>query len=349
MGWRNRLLGAAAVAGVGVVAARTVEKRAVKALKGRVDERLDPLYDLPADVVEHDIPTHDGGSVHVVERGSGRPLVLVHGILLQAAVWAPQLHLMADRYRVVAIDVRGHGQSIAGTAGYGTSAAAQDVVTVLEHLDLRHAIVMGQSMGGAITMRMAGDHPDVLAERVDGLGFMATSGLAFAPVRLAPIAQGLGGRLSTRIESGRRIPELPQRDNDLSWWVTRVAFGAKPSAKAVDQVRQYVMAVPQATSLPTAADLFQHDAREALAATHTPSLVLVGTRDLLTPVYAARFIADALPNARLEILPDAGHQLMQERPFEVAEILDDFASQLPALDAAPAVAAPTSNGRSHAG
>ena len=63
------------------------------------------------------------------------------------------------------------------------------------------------------------------------------------------------------------------------------------------------------------------------SATKTPSLVLVGSRDLLTPVFAARRIASFLPDARLEVLEGAGHQLMQERPYEVARLLDEFASR----------------------
>ena len=74
----------------------------------------DDLFDLPDDVVHHRIPTPDGGSIHAVERGSGRPLVLLHGITLRHDVWAPQLRELADRYRVIAVDLRGHGESTAG-------------------------------------------------------------------------------------------------------------------------------------------------------------------------------------------------------------------------------------------
>jgi len=110
-----------------------------------------------------------------------------------------------------------------------------------------------------------------------------------------------------------------------SWLMARAAFGRSPSAKAVDQVRRYLEEVPQSTSLPSWVDLLDHDAREALKATRTPSLVLVGSRDVLTPVFAAKRIASFLPDARFEVLEGAGHQLMQERPREVARLIDDFA------------------------
>ena len=327
---RRRLPRAARIALVAAIAGRVALRQEALAVRRRENPDLDPLYDLPDDVVHHEIDAADGGCLHVVERGRGRPLLLIHGITLQAGIWAPQLHRLADRYRVVAVDVRGHGRSRAGSDGFGRRTAARDVATVLEHLDLRDAIVVGHSMGGMILMEFAGDHPQVLEERVAGVVFMNTAAYELLPPAVLPAARALGRRVRTRFEAGRPVPERAIGEDDLSWVIARGAFGSRPSAKAVDQVRRYLGEVPQATSLPSWIDLLDHDAREALSATRTPSLILVGSRDLLTPVAAARRIARFLPHARLEVLPRAGHQLMQERPDEVGRLLDEFAAGLPA-------------------
>ncbi len=108
-----------------------------------------------------------------------------------------------------------------------------------------------------------------------------------------------------------------------------MAFGAHPSARAVDEVRRCGAEVSQSASLPSWIDILDHDAREALRATSTPSMILVGSRDLLTPVSGARRIAQFLPHARLEVLRGCGHQLMQERPYDFAHLLDDFTAGLP--------------------
>ena len=113
---RKILLTTLALAGTAAAAAGGIH-RAASATKARTDPDLDPLYDLPPDVQHHEIPATDGGQIHVIERGAGRPLLLIHGITLQAGIWAPQLHELADRYRVLAMDVRGHGRSRAGSAG----------------------------------------------------------------------------------------------------------------------------------------------------------------------------------------------------------------------------------------
>lgn len=335
----KRLLVAGGLLGAGVYIGRLAERREVENVKGRTDPELDPLYQLPSDVEHHEIPTFDGGSLHVIEKGAGRPLVLIHGITLQASIWAPQFHLMTTRYRVFAIDVRGHGASRAGTAGYGRDQAAQDVATVLEHFDLYDAVIVGHSMGGMILMEFCGNHPNVLDERVAGLVFMDTAAYEIAPAAVGPAARMLGHRMVNRLDAGRRVPQRQIGDDDLSWFMTRLAFGQRPSAAAVDQVRHMLAEVPQSTSLPSGVDLLDHDARDALAATNTPSLVLVGSRDLLTPVYAARRICRFLPHSELAVLHGAGHQLMQERPAEVAEILNRFVAELPPSGEAPIGAA----------
>ena len=318
-----------ALAGAGVAAAlvgggRAGIKASANAIRARRDPELDPLYDLPEDVIHHEVPARDGGSIHVIERGAGRPLLLIHGITLQACIWSPQLHLLADRYRVLAVDVRGHGRSSAGTGGYGRRVAAGDVATVLEHFDLHDAVVVGHSMGGMIVMEFAGEHREDLTQRVAGLVFMDTAAFALAPGPFLRPARMLGQRALARLEAGRPVPQRPMGDDDLSWVLTRLAFGGRPSGRAVDETRRCGSEMAQAAVLACGVDLLDHDARQGLLGLTTPCLILVGSRDLLTPVYAARRIAGLIPSARLEILPGAGHQLMQERPHEVGRLLDEF-------------------------
>ena len=321
----SRAVVLAGVAGVGLAAGL---HRSAASVKKRTNPELDHLYDLPGDVVHHEVTAHDGGSLHVVERGQGRPLLLIHGITLQAGVWAPQFHTMADRYRILAVDVRGHGRSRAGSAGFGRTIAARDVKTVLDHFDLHDAVIVGHSMGGMILMEFAGEYPGELTDRVAGVVFMDTAAHQVLPKLVLPVAKVFSRPLKARVAAGRPIPQRQMGEDDLSWVLTRLAFGKTPSAKAVDQVRRYGAEVPPTTSLPSGIDLLDHDAREALAATKTPALVLVGSLDRLTPPAAARRIAEFLPQARLEVLPGAGHQLMQERPAEVAALIDDFVAGL---------------------
>lgn len=284
----------------------------------------DSLFDLPADVIEHQIDTPDGGTIHALEKGSGRPLVLLHGITLRADVWAPQFHQLADRYRVIAIDLRGHGTSAAGTAGFGIGRLADDLATLLTALDLHEAVLVGHSMGGMTVMQFCGDHPDVLAERVDGLVFVATRAHQVMPPYVDRGARALVTRGQSLIDAGQALPSRAT----VTTQAARLAFGDRPSKKAIGIVAEMGQSMTPEALVPSLGGLIEHDARTALRATDTPSLVIVGTRDLLTPVPSARHLAHLLPDAELVVLPRAGHQLMQERPGELAELIDAFVARL---------------------
>lgn len=284
----------------------------------------DALLDLPDGVTHHLLDTRDGGTVHLIEQGEGRPVVLLHGITLRADAWAPQFHLLADRYRVIALDLRGHGGSVAGDDGYGLPRLAADLASVLDGLDLRDALVVGHSMGGMTAMQFAGDHPDVLASRVAGLVFLATRAHQVMPPYVDRAARALVARGQVRIDAGGALPGRATVNNRI----VRAAFGDRPSPKAVALVAEMGRSMAPEALLPSVAGLLDHDARQALRDTDTPSLVVVGTRDLLTPVPSSRHLAHLLPDSDFVVLPRAGHQLMQERPEELAELLDAFVARI---------------------
>jgi pimeloyl-ACP methyl ester carboxylesterase len=293
----------------------------------------DELFDLPDGVIEHEIPTPDGGTIHAIERGEGRPIVLLHGITLRADVWSPQFHQLADRHRVIAVDLRGHGTSRAGDDGYGIGRLGDDLATLLTALDLHHAVLVGHSMGGMTVMQFCGDHADVLADRVDGLVFVATRAHQVFPPLVDRGARRLVAQGQALVDAGQTLPSRATVTNQAA----RLAFGDKPSKRAVELVGEMGRSMEPEALVPSLGGLIEHDARDALRATDTPSLVIVGTRDLLTPVPSARHLAHLLPDSELVVLPRAGHQLMQERPDELAELLDAFVARLDGTE--PTVAA----------
>ena len=323
---RRSLVVAGAVVGI-LIAERVLERSLARKVRATSDPDLDPLYDVPDDAVTFDLTARDGGTIHGVERGQGRPLVLLHGVTLQAEAWAPFLHLLGDHLRVIAIDVRGHGLSNPGSEGIGRLRAADDLADLLEQLDLRDAIVMGHSMGGMILGEFCRHHHDVLDERVAGLVFMSTAVSEILLPAVAPAVLAGAGRLRQRVESGRRVPRLIG-ENDRSLLMTRTAFGARPSGVAVAQAARLGAAVDERYYLPLWIDLLDYDGESALDTVEQPALVLVGSRDTLTPVRSARRIVEHLAHGELHVLPAAGHQLLQERPREVAELLLAFDARL---------------------
>jgi pimeloyl-ACP methyl ester carboxylesterase len=322
MSWRRAtaigLAGAAtALAGVGAV------QLAGRRVKTRVDASLDDPLDPPVDVEHRILDTADGGKLHVVITGTGPPVVLLHGVTLQWWVWAAVIRLLRDRHRVVAWDMRGHGESVAGREGVTLEACARDLALVLESLDLDDAIIVGHSMGGMCLGRFAVTHHDVLRDRVRALVFVATSA---APVSISGVRGGLAaltGRMSAKSENRvTRDREYRWRDTNVSALMVRAAFGPRATGRMIDDVRRMLASTPPATALDAGASIAVHDVRSELAKVDVPSVVLVGNRDVLTPVAHARALHDVIGGSELVVLDSIGHQVMQEDPHAVVAVVE---------------------------
>lgn len=318
-----------ALAAGGVAAGYVAER----ALLGRVHPRVPPdpsAFEPPADAVHRDVSLSDDGSLHVVERGDGRPLVLLHGITLSSLTWHYQLQDLADSFRVLAVDHRGHGSSKPGDGGWELSRLALDVRELLEDLDLRDAIVVGHSMGGMVTLQFALDHPDALHERVAGIVLMSTSG---TPVHRLTAWKALTDVVTPSVKRGLalgdRLPGGLFPASDLSYLVFRVGMGKDASPEHVELNRVMTASTPVSVWSELMSGVVGFDVRDRFHEIDVPALVLVGTRDVLTPPAAARAMVAGLPGARpLVGFPGAGHMLMLERRREVGEELERFSASL---------------------
>lgn len=322
----TKLLGAAALAS-GLLAAGAYLGARVAGRRVRTASRpeTDHLLQAPGDVTHHDIPTGDGATLHVVERGSGRPLLLLHGVTLQWWVWSAQFNTLADRYRVIAWDMRGHGGSTVGSDGITLEAVADDIATVLVGLDLSDAIVVGHSMGGMALGRFCARHEDMLEQRCAGLMFLDTSAapLAVPALEGRERANALAKRAAYAGTSRPRV-RYSWNDNNASVLMVRTAFGRRPSGRAVEDVRRMLSVMDPGNLAAAGRAIVDHDVRDDLSHVRIPTMVVVGSADLLTPVGQARVLADAVPGSMLRVLPGVGHQTMQEAPWRFAELVDEL-------------------------
>ena len=354
-GWVAAAAGAAG--GAAALAAwaaqhRAVGRAAAHAQRTATDEGLE----LPDDLVRHDIATEDGGLIHVVERGQGPVLLLLHGVMLSSELWVHQLSDLAPRHRVVAVDLRGHARSIAGHDGFrapgesrdpdtlaeaapmalsGQGAPAmvrmaRDIRTVVEALDLRDCLLVGHSMGGMVSMQLLHGLPAVERHhRFAGVVLVSTSAAPAlgAPgwsrlVRLTAPASSRALLVAERAGASR----LPV--DDLRWWATRLAFGADAVPAQVRFVERLHRAMPLGTLSQLVPSLALFDLSAGLGDIDLPTLVVVGSRDRLTSPAHARRLADALPRAELVELPRCGHMPMLERRHEFSRLLEEFSAKI---------------------
>ncbi len=273
--------------------------------------------------VDRRLDTHDRGTIYVVENGNelDPPIVLSHGVTLSVRTWFHQLEeLPKEGFRAIAFDHRGHGRSVLGREGHSVENLGRDVKTVLEGLDLRGAVLVGHSIGGVAVQSFVTRFPQVAAERVAGIVLLST--LAYTPF----------GSRSTRTKA--RLEKISKRTPDAQWlWdapnlgflAARVGFGKNPQPSHVELVRKMMAECAPETRRDAPRVLVGLDLTRELPNVRIPTLVVVGTADVLTPPFEARRIAELVPGARLELMRDGGHMLMLERTDELDRLIVDFA------------------------
>ena len=329
------LAGAALVAGL---AGWTAVNRAAVRRITRAPDPVDPgELKLPADVSERTLTLSDGWVVRVVERGpkDGPPVVLLHGITLGAAVWPYQLSALGDAgLRVVALDMRGHAGSGAGTGAplMTLDRMAADVAEVMDALDLEGVTLVGHSMGGMVALRLLGAEPTLAAGRgrlaglvlagttahaTRGRGFPGLSDLVAAAQPLLSSASGLAARLPG--------PTLPA--SDLAFLLARVTFGDDSSPRQVAFTGKLTSEVPVRVSAGLMLEIVRFDAEDVLPGIRLPTTVVVGDHDLMTPPPQAEYLATHIAGAELVVLEGCGHMLMLERPDDLNRVIMDRAAR----------------------
>lgn len=322
------LVAGGVLAGAGL--AYSLEKAAARRWRADARELEAAGRFVPDDVRHRFVPVDDGGRLHVVERGSGRPLVLVHGVSLGIGIWVAQLQGLADQFRVIAVGQRGHGQSLPGDDGYSFDRLADDLLIVLDELGVQESLLVGHSMGGMVVQQLALRHPQALATRAAGLVLVATTAGGFFPP--GPLGAGLSRATTSVAARGLRHAERRGRGvvpgHDFGLWGTRLGFGARPRAADIELNRAMLAAMSPSALHGLLEPLLGFDVRDQLHRLELPVRVVVGTRDLMTNRRMAQLMAERIPNAELVEMAGCGHMVMLERDAELNRLLRDFSAEL---------------------
>lgn len=242
------------------------------------------------------------------------PLVLLHAYPLDARMWDGVREPLAARTRLITPDQRGLGRSPLPETDRPPSLedAAHDVVAMLDKLGLDRVVLGGCSMGGYLTMAVLRLAP----ERVGGLVLIDTRATADTDAAAA-----------TR----RAVAERAESDG-VAWWLADSMMSklvgpatmlSRPRVLA--RVRELIDSQPPSgVAWAQRAMAARPDSFDAVRAATVPALVIVGEQDTLTPPSDARALADALPDARLVVLPGAGHLTPMEDPDSVAKAILDW-------------------------
>lgn len=256
--------------------------------------------------------------------GDGRPvLLLVHGMAGSAATWRDVIEPLSRRYTVLAPDLLGHGRSDKPRHDYSLGSFASLLRDLLVSFDVDHATVVGQSLGGGITLQFAYQFP----ERCERLVLVDSGGLGRD---VAPILRALSVPGSEYL-----MPLLfPSFVRDAGNKVSRWLFDRGLRAPTIEeQWRGYV-----SLTRPENRDPFIHTLRAVVdrggqtvsahdrlyLASQVPTLIIWGARDHIIPVEHAYAAHEAMPGSRLEIFDRSGHFPHAEEPTRFVEVLSDF-------------------------
>ena len=257
----------------------------------------------------------NGITIAYNDHGVGLPIVFLHAFPLNRSMWAQQEAALSSQFRVITIDLRGHGESDAPLWRYTLEQSADDVCALLDQLSIEQAIFAGLSMGGYILFAFYRKY----ATRVKGLILTDTKAQA-------DTVEGKDGRFQMAQTAYKKGPSaiadimLPklldpatiQTNPDLARQVRVMIEGNQISGIVGD-----LMAMAE-----------RPDSIPLLKQITCPTQVIVGELDQATPPSDAKLMADHIPQARLAVIPNAAHLANMEQPEAFNQIVATFASEL---------------------
>jgi 3-oxoadipate enol-lactonase len=260
--------------------------------------------------------TVNGLRIRYEEQGNGPPLLLISGLGANRLSWATIVPLLKDSYRCITFDNRGTGESDVPPGPYTIDQMADDAAALLDALDTGPAFAVGWSMGGSILQSMLINHGQRLRRAVllstlpsytDLQHPWLDAGLALRRAGVDPLTLGVSG---------------------MPWAFTPRLLSDHARAFAAAQLGAQN---PYPTSLEgfeaQARAIRVYDARPRLPEVTTPTMVLVGAEDVLTPVHQSVEIASLIPGAHLTVLPRGGHAMAIEYTDDTVAAIRGYFSE----------------------
>jgi 3-oxoadipate enol-lactonase len=247
-----------------------------------------------------------------IHGAEGKPwLAFSHSLACSTRMWDGQIAALTDRYRVLAYDTRGHGQSAAPKGAYTLEGLADDLKALLESLHIRKTHYVGLSMGGMIGQTFALKYPGVFESLV----------LADTTSRYPAEA---AGAWQDRIKVAETKGMEPLVQPTLERWFTAPFRKAHPGE--VQKVAAQILKTPVAGYVGCCHAIPRINLTDRLKEIRVRALVICGDQDPGTPPAMAREIAQNLPGAKLVLIPQAAHLANIEQPEAFNRALAEFLS-----------------------
>jgi pimeloyl-ACP methyl ester carboxylesterase len=246
--------------------------------------------------------------------GSGLPIVFLHAFPLNRTMWDPQVSALVGECRCIPIDLRGFGESKAAPP-YSMDQYADDAIAVLDALQIGRAVIAGISLGGYIAFAIWRRHRD----RVRALVLSDTRATADTIDNVA--------RRRSLIEIAETQGSVAVANAQIAGLVGKTTRDKRPDI--YDSVHRLIAEASEDGIVGgLEAMIARPDSTPTLSTIDVPTLIIVGSEDVVTPPRDARVLHAAIPGSRLEILQQAGHLSNVERPAAFNTVITEFLASL---------------------
>ncbi len=250
----------------------------------------------------------NGINVHFEIIGTGKPILLLHGVGLDHTIWKSMAEMYASQAQFILPDLRGQGRSELGDTNHTLEQMAEDIRKLLDHLQVESVTLGGHSMGGYVALAFAEKYPDRLAalamitsnadaDSVEKREQRQKDAVAILSVGSALLAEGLSKKLSDDPEIQKISYELIARTEPAGLANTQLAIAARP------------------------------DRKDVLARLNSPILLVAGNKDRIVPLEAFDRMKKANSKATAVVLPGVGHMPMLETPRTLGALLVGLSGQ----------------------
>lgn len=248
--------------------------------------------------------TVQGKNLYFEMLGQGIPLLFIHCSMANHQIWDRQ-RTLAKYFQLILVDLPGHGQSESLEGEVTVKRLATLIAELIQTLELQRVILVGYSLGGAISLQLALDHPELLS---------------------AIILVGTGAKMGVLPVIFEVIKTNYQEGVELTTGKMGFAKGADP--KLIELAKQECLKCSPSIAYSDFAACNAFDVRDQLNEINIPTLIIVGSEDLLAPVKWSLYLTKHILNSSLQIIPQSGHMVILEQPDKFNLTLRKFIDNL---------------------
>ncbi|MEG0209526.1 MULTISPECIES: alpha/beta fold hydrolase [Hafnia] len=269
----------------------------------------------PADRFEQQRIRINGNVYAYTDVGTGPTIIFAHGLFLDRSSFDQQVAMLSQNYRCIVLDMPGHGESGVFPPQWTLDDIANDIALLVQVLALGKVILVGQSQGGMMGIRLAALHPDVVSHLI----LVGTSARAEFAERITYwnhllhiVSQGAETERMAAFEAVQKRlcpaqwlsdnPELAKHEIDIMLSHDRVGIAHAIAAATINRT----------------------DVRDLLKKITIPTLVVCGEQDQATPLMLSQEMADLIPNATLHVLAHVGHHPQLEEGVALLSAMERF-------------------------